>query len=875
MKNFDIWGKLFRDISIRNKFYTSFFWITFFLLASYAGGFYSFNLGKGDARNIDVAGRTRMLSQKLYALSVISLNEDVAISNPAKTELAVTITTLDNIYDLFETGGSINKIENSTDVIKPMEGLENQNKLKEIRSVFEEHKRLCNVIINEPTYTIKTTIPTDPGFDLFQTAHDSVNTAKAASQKFINPKVKNAVNKLQQLAIEGTLLKNNQQLVSFFTDLEAHHRTMNQIEFIIFSIITCIVILFNFLLIQFYVVNPINKISKAASQIAEGNIKTTITHNIKDGLGKIVNSITTLASNLRKAAEFTVKIGEGHFDAKYDVVVAEGTDEKDNLSSALLNMRDRLKNVADEDKKRNWATEGFAKFGEILRSNSDDLKKLSDDIISHLVKYLNANQGSLFIVNDFDSKDVHLELTACYAWNRKKFLQKKIVMGEGLVGQVWQEGESVFMTDVPNDYVQITSGLGEANPNSILIAPLKINDKIFGILEIASFKPFEKFENEFVEKLGESIASTISGVKINARTKKLLEESQQMTEEMKAQEEEIRQNMEEMQATQEEMIRAQDEMKAMNTITDNVAIVSKTDLKGNITFVNDEFLKWSKYTREELLGKNHRILKSGQQPNELFVEMWKTISSGKVFRGEIKNKAKDGTYYWVDAVIAPILDKNGKIREYVAQRFVINEKKKKEEETQHMLEEVKAQEEELRQNLEEMQATQEEMNRVQAELQTQMNIVNATALVSKTDLKGNITYANDEFCRVAKYTREELIGKNHNIVRHPDMPKAAFEDLWKTISLGKVWRGQVKNKAKDGSHYWVNATIAPIIGTNGKPKEYMAVRYLITEAKEREEKLKERISKFEKQAAHEMEMEMEIDDLKKKLELEKKSKRLN
>ena len=105
MKNFDIWGKLFRDISIRNKFYTSFFWITFFLLASYAGGFYSFNLGKGDARNIDVAGRTRMLSQKLYALSVISLNEDVAISNPAKTELAVTITTLDNIYDLFETGG--------------------------------------------------------------------------------------------------------------------------------------------------------------------------------------------------------------------------------------------------------------------------------------------------------------------------------------------------------------------------------------------------------------------------------------------------------------------------------------------------------------------------------------------------------------------------------------------------------------------------------------------------------------------------------------------------------------------------------------------------------------------------------------------------
>lgn len=86
--------------------------------------------------------------------------------------------------------------------------------------------------------------------------------------------------------------------------------------------------------------------------------------------------------------------------------------------------------------------------------------------------------------------------------------------------------------------------------------------------------------------------------------------------------------------------------KAQTDIIDFVAIVSKTDLKGNITYVNDEFLKWSKYTKEELMGKNHRILKSGEQDDAIFVEMWKTISSGKIFRGEVKNKAKDGSFYW-------------------------------------------------------------------------------------------------------------------------------------------------------------------------------------------------------------------------------------
>ena len=98
-----------------------------------------------------------------------------------------------------------------------------------------------------------------------------------------------------------------------------------------------------------------------------------------------------------------------------------------------------------------------------------------------------------------------------------------------------------------------------------------------------------------------------------------------------------------------------------------------------------------------------------------------------------------------------------------------------------------------------------------------------TLIVSETDEKGRIIYANEDFCKIAGYTKEELIGKPHNIVRHSDMPKWAFKDLWDTIKSGKVWNGIVKNATKDGGYYWVYATIYPSISSDGK-KRYISVR---------------------------------------------------
>lgn len=97
----------------------------------------------------------------------------------------------------------------------------------------------------------------------------------------------------------------------------------------------------------------------------------------------------------------------------------------------------------------------------------------------------------------------------------------------------------------------------------------------------------------------------------------------------------------------------------------------------------------------------------------------------------------------------------------------------------------------------------------------EMKLTSESFLLSETDEKGIIRYANEEFCEYAEYTLEELVGQPHNMVRHPDMPKAAFKDLWETVKSGKSWKGFVKNKTKTGKYYWVFATVFPFTACDG------------------------------------------------------------
>ena len=266
---------------------------------------------------------------------------------------------------------------------------------------------------------------------------------------------------------------------------------------------------------------------------------------------EVLQRLSDYEYQVENAIEFIKKIESGELDFQFS-----SSDSENELAKSLLSMQAKMREISKKEKQRNWATEGLAKFSDILREDKNDLKEFSYSIISNLVKYLNANQGGLFIktTNETDDKE-YLELQAAYAYNKKKYLDKRIHLDEGLVGQCYLEADFIYMTDVPQSYVEITSGLGEATPNSIILFPLKVNEEVYGVIEMASFRAFEPFQMDFLKKLAENIASAISSVKISQKTKTLLREAQQQSEELQAQEEELRQTMEEIEAANEEMKR--------------------------------------------------------------------------------------------------------------------------------------------------------------------------------------------------------------------------------------------------------------------------------------------------------------------------------
>lgn len=278
-----------------------------------------------------------------------------------------------------------------------------------------------------------------------------------------------------------------------------------------------------------------------------------------DNEDSVINDIIT---NLTKAANFIKAIAQGNYDVKWEGFSAAGTDtNRHNISGELLIMRDEMMKKKDQDLRQQWVSEGLNGVGEIIRDYQSKFEMLCEKSLFFITKYLKAQQGGLYVMNENDPDDKYLELISCYAFDKKKFVTKRVEIGEGVLGQAFMEGEPIYLTEVPKDYVKITSGLGEANPRCLTIYPLKHNDTVVALIEIASFTPNDQYALDFLANACKSIGASLITLQSNVRTKMLLEQAQQHAEELRAQEEEMRQNMEELEATQEEMKRRELDVK--------------------------------------------------------------------------------------------------------------------------------------------------------------------------------------------------------------------------------------------------------------------------------------------------------------------------
>ncbi|WP_291720246.1 GAF domain-containing protein [Bernardetia sp.] len=568
--------------------------------------------------------------------------------------------------------------------------------------------------------------------DIIQTEKEVMNTLNRSEDYNDGNKREKAIRLVNEMIIpnSNTLIKNLEALEA--SKLQEKQVDGALVESSLSSLYAIILILGVFTIaigiiasiVSFGIVSkPIQKLNQVLGELAKGSIPST-NFGIRIGkheIGQMTRSLQELIRSLRNTSEFARKIGSGKYDSAFDVL-----GENDILGNALLDMRNSLAKVAEEDRRRAWITEGIAQFGDILRANYKDTEEFAAAIIQRLVKYTEANQGGVFIISDTpDNEGEFMYLAAAYAWDKPKYLEKKVRKGEGLTGQAWQEGETLFLSYVPEDYVHITSGLGNTNPSSILLAPLKYNQKLYGVIELAFFNPPEAYRVEFVEKIVENFASTLSSVRTNQRTKLLLRESQEMTEQMRAQEEEMRQNVEELQATQEMVERKSKELENQLNAINQAAAMIELNPRGIITQINTLYLKISQYSQEEIKDQPHTILlKDGYETSNRYMQLWENLTQGIPVEGEFERQAKDKSSFWVRGTYYPVMDNYKNLERVIHIATDITEQKLQAIQLEESLaeqaeavEQMRMQEEIMQQAMEKMQSVQEEIEKREKQLE--------------------------------------------------------------------------------------------------------------------------------------------------------------
>jgi len=429
-------------------------------------------------------------------------------------------------------------------------------------------------------------------------------------------------------------------------------------------------------------------------------------------------------------------------------------------------------NLIYHEKIREWKNDGLHEIIKILSDKTENIDELSTKIISFLVTYINAAQGGLFICNNEKENLKNIKLIASYGFSDN---QKKIFnFGEGLIGTCAVEKKVIYLENIPDNYFKITSLLGQAQPASLLIVPLIIEDQIYGIIEIGAFQKLETYVKDFIINVSENISNTLFKLNVALQTAELLKQTQIQAFELSNKEEILKQNIEELNSVQENILKQNElifrnEQRVKTIINNSPEIILIVNKQGIIELVSEQCFNFLQYLPSELENNSiSKILK--------FLKL-ETIKIGERKRQKILRK--DGTTYMTEVYVGEIQNNNNSTTNYlmflkdvtleikkefdIIKALEMAEQQKQIVKTQN--EELQATEEELRQNMEEMQTIQEELirqknNIIKSEQQVIAILDNSPELILVLNKDGKIKSSSNHLKILTGYEVSELLEEN-------------------------------------------------------------------------------------------------------------------
>ncbi|BDD10327.1 hypothetical protein FUAX_27590 [Fulvitalea axinellae] len=247
---------------------------------------------------------------------------------------------------------------------------------------------------------------------------------------------------------------------------------------------------------------PLTKITERLRMVAQGK-KVEVPEyrrNSDNEIDLMFGALRELAVGVDEKASFSAEIGKGNYSKDLKI-----RSEDDILGKSLVQMKKDL-HLADETRKRNeWISEGVQDFSEVMKKEHESLEDLTFQALQKVIRYIDASQGFLYVVDETGEEPL-LRLTAAYAWEKQRHLDTRLAKGDGQAGQVWLEGEMIRMTDIPQGFYHINSGLGDAEPKEVVIIPIQLLGVTYGVIELASFNNIGERELDLLDKVLETLA---------------------------------------------------------------------------------------------------------------------------------------------------------------------------------------------------------------------------------------------------------------------------------------------------------------------------------------------------------------------------------
>ncbi len=543
----------------------------------------------------------------------------------------------------------------------------------------------------------------------------------------------------------------------------------------------------------------------------------TYFENKREEIEKINLKLNSQTQNIHKVATFAEEIGNGRYDIEFEI-----SDDSDTLGKTLQNLRDKLFENNQKESLQNWEMRGKDQIGQILRMHND-VNLLSYEVLEVLIKYIDVVQGVFYIYDDESNK---LRISASYAYNRKKYLKDEVRIGEGLVGQAAIEKDIIHRTEIPEYYLSITSGiLGEKKPDSLLIVPLFMEEKLQGAFEFASIKGFKPHEIEFVKEIAVIVARTFYNLKITEKTERLLRESQEMTQELKENEEELRQNAEEMRLTQEELEKTNTHLeekveevnqsqKRLYSLLENASeLITIYDADKNLKYVSPSVNNILGYTEEDMFGGKDfdRINKKGQTIiNKMFEDLLENPNESQKIQYTYLNK--HGAIMFLETTGRNLLTDSA------TEGLILN--------TSDITERKRAEKEQ----------------RMRGQMQTLSD--NSPDIILRIDLNRIVFYANPAIESYTGGKAEDFNKKHLNEVGLDDEIVTTIDTIAEEVKKNKTKIQKEVNFSFEEIKRVMNLNAIPEFNEEGRLETILFILHDITELKKIEEEVKEKNAKI-------------------------------